>query len=136
MKTNQANKQLIYPELSYKIMGVLFKVHNLLGPSYQERYYQRAIEKELKDQKIPYQKQVPVEINYGNSKIGQHILDFVIDNKIILEIKVLSGEDFSSTHQILSYLKSSNLKLGIVANFRTPKLIYKRVINPGREIEH
>lgn len=74
MSANQANKQLIYPELSYKIIGILFKVHNLLGSSYQERYYQRAIEKELKEEGIPYQKEVTVEITYVDSQIGKHIL--------------------------------------------------------------
>lgn len=133
MKANQANKKfIIYPELSYKIMGILFKVHNLLGPSYQEKYYQRAIEKELRDQRIPYQKEVRVEISYGDTKIGEHALDFIIDNKIVLEIKAVPGEDFSSTHQVLSYLKSSGKKLGIVANFRTPKLTHRRVINPKK----
>ena len=131
METNRANKQdIIHPELSYRVMSILFKVHNLLGPSYQERYYQRAIEKELKDQRIPYKKETVVSINYGDTKIGEHALDFIVDNKIILEIKTVPGEDFSSTHQILSYLKSSGLKLGIIANFRAPRLLYRRIVNP------
>ena len=56
------DSKIIYPELSYKIVGILFKIHNQLGPRYQEKYYQRAIETELDNQKIKYIKQIPVHL--------------------------------------------------------------------------
>jgi len=76
MKTNpkliNTNKQIIYSELSYKVMGALFNVHNKLGSSYQEKYYQRAIETELKIQKIPFLKEKEITIGYGNQGIGKY----------------------------------------------------------------
>ena len=76
--------ELIYPELSYKLMGILFKVHRKLGNVYQEKYYQRAIEVELKNNNLPYKKEVSVNLAYDQNNIGKYFLDFVIDNKICL----------------------------------------------------
>lgn len=81
------NANLIYPELSYKIMGALFKVHSILGSSYQEKYYQRAIEQEFIIQNINFQREVSVDVEYSDIKVGKHFLDFVIDQKIVLETK-------------------------------------------------
>ena len=124
------NANLIYPELSYKIMGVLFKVHSKLGSSYQEKYYQRAVEQEFLIQNIRFQREVLIDVEYSNIKVGKHYLDFIIDGKIVLETKtdLRISPDFIG--QVISYLKSSNLPLGIIANFRAPRLTYRRVINP------
>lgn len=123
-------KGLIYPELSYQIMGVLFKVHRELGNSYQEKYYQRAIAIGLKNAKLPYQKEVMVNLSFNNQKIGKYFLDFVIDGKIALEIKAAPFLKDEYLNQVLAYLNAANLKLGIVANFRTNRLTYRRLVNP------
>ena len=78
------SNKLIYPELSFKLMGALFKVQNKLGSSYQEKYYQRAIATELKEQNIPFIREKEIILGYGNEGIGKYRLDFVIDNKIAL----------------------------------------------------
>jgi len=134
MNTNEkrmnTNKRIIYPDLSYKIMGVLFKVHNKLGSAYQEKYYQRAIAAELRTQNINFIREKEIVLGYGNEGIGKYRLDFVIENKIALEIKTVPFLKDEFTRQLLAYLVSANLKLGIIANFRTKKLTYKRVINP------
>ena len=124
------NRGLIYPELSYKILGTLFKVHSKLGSSYPERYYQRAIEQELKTQKVEFEREVPVDVKYEGEKLGKHLLDFVIENKIILETKTELKITPDFIGQVISYLKSAKLPLGIIANFRTQSLIYRRILNP------
>lgn len=121
--------KLIYPELSYKIVGTLFKVHNELGNKYQEKYYQRAIEVELKNQNIKYSKEIPVDLEYAKEKIGKYFLDFLIDDKIILEIKAIPRLRPRDFKQVLAYLKSMNLKLGVIANFRPEKLTFHRILN-------
>ena len=123
--------KLIYPKLSYQIMGVLFKVHNKLGSSYQEKYYQRAIKKELEDQEIPFEKEKQIKLTYEDEGIGNYFLDFVIDGKIILEVKALPFIKKEWTNQVVAYLVSTNLPLAIIANFRSPKLTYKRYVNPN-----
>ena len=123
------NNKVIYPELSYKIVGILFKVHNELGNKYQEKYYQRAIKIELKNQNIKYSKEIPVDLEYEKEKIGKYFLDFLIENKIILEIKAIPRLRPRDFKQVLAYLKAMNLKLGMVANFRPNKLVFHRILN-------
>ena len=123
--------KLIYPQLSYKLMAVLFKVQNKLGSSYQEKYYQRAIAKELENQKIPFEKEKQIKLAYEGEGIGNYFLDFVIDGKIVLEIKAVPFIKKEWTNQVVAYLVSTNLPLAIIANFRTSKLTYKRYVNPN-----
>lgn len=122
-------KDLIYPELSYQIVGILFEVHNELGPGHHEKYYQRAIAEGLKKCKLSFQEQVYTPLTFKDAKIGSYYLDFLIEDKIALEIK--KGDRFSKRHinQILSYLKTKNLKLGIIANFGSDGVKFKRIIN-------
>ena len=122
-------KDLLYPELSYKIIGILFEVFNELGYKYQEKYYQRAIGESLRNIKLPFKEQVHVPIKFRDANIGRYIVDFLIDNKIALEIK--RGDYFSRSDiiQILAYLKTTKLKLGILARFSSKGLKFKRIIN-------
>ena len=121
---------VIYKDLSYKIMGILFKVHNKLGPAYQEKYYQRAIEKELKTQNILFTREFQVEIRYENEMIGKYFIDFVIENKIALEVKNVNFFHRKYLNQVLAYLSASGLKLGILVNFNQDRLFSKRIVNP------
>ncbi|MFC1727833.1 GxxExxY protein [Patescibacteria group bacterium] len=128
--SESADKGLIYKNLSYQLMGVLFKVHNKLGPAYQEKYYQRAIEKELKKQKIPFDREHRVKLNYEGENIGHYFIDFVVNDKIALEVKSIRFLKGKYLNQVLAYLSSANLKLGILVNFNAERLYYKRIINP------
>ena len=121
--------QLIYPDLSYKLVGILFTVFNELGYGYQEKYYQRAIAKVLKENKIEFKEQVYAPLEFKGERIGGYYLDFLIENRLILEIK--KGDRFSKTNidQVYSYLKRFNLKLGIIANFTRGGLKFKRIVN-------
>lgn len=123
--------KLIYPKLSFKLMGILFKVHNKLGSTYQEKYYQRAIAKELESQKVPFEREKQIKLVYEKEKIGNYFLDFVIHGKIVLEVKAVPFIRKDWTNQLVAYLVSTDLPLGIIANFRTPKLTYKRIVNPN-----
>lgn len=122
--------KIIYPNLSYKIMGVLFKVHRKLGNSYQEKYYQRAVAAGFDKEKISYKREVLVPLAYENKRIGKYFLDFVVEEKIALEIKAVPFLRDEYLNQVLAYLDVANLKLGIIANFRTNRLTYKRLVNP------
>jgi GxxExxY protein len=118
-------KDLVYPELSYQIIGILFEVYNELGPGYHEKYYQRAIAVGLKRSNLSFREQVHVSLIFKGEKIGNYYLDFLIADKIILEIK--KGERFSKRNidQILTYLKAKKLKLGIIANFGQKELKFR-----------
>lgn len=120
--------ELLYPELSYQLMGILFEVHNKLGTKYQEKHYQRAIETKLKLLKIPYKREVSIEVNFKNDKLGDFFADFIIDGKILLETKMVWRININDVKQVLRYLDAAKLKLGVIANFKHSKLEYKRVI--------
>lgn len=120
--------KIILPELSYKLMNILFSVHNELGNNYQEKHYQRAIAMRLEQAGISFQKEQKVGINFDGEKIGDLYFDFLIDDKIILEIKTNLGITHDNIKQVLRYLESANLSLGIIANFRASRLEYRRVI--------
>lgn len=132
MKKDKNN--LIEPELSYKLMGICFNVYNILGAKYQEKYYQRAVEVELKKEKISYQKEMPYKLEYKGESIGRYFFDFLIENKVILELKTVPSISKKDIGQLLRYLKESNLKLGIIVNFGKEKVEYKRIINNSRLI--
>lgn len=125
------NKQdLIYPELSYAIMGVSFDVYNTLGNKYQEKHYQRAFEIKMKELGIPYEKEVLIKVTFENQELGKFFADFIIDNKILIEFKRIPIIGRDEIKQVLRYLKSTNLKLGIIINFgQRNNLEYRRVIN-------
>lgn len=123
MNTNkkQINSKVIHPELSYTITGILFDVHNELGQYAREKQYGDLIEKKLKEIEMSYKREIPIS-DSGN------ILDFIIDNKIVLELKaarILTKENY---RQIQNYLQQTNIKLGLLVNFRNKYLKPARVI--------
>lgn len=120
---------LIYPELSYKIIGIMFEVYNELGPGYQEKHYQKAIAEAFKKHNLSFKEQVFIPLKFQDSEIGKYFLDFIVEDKIILEIK--KGERFIKTNimQLNSYLKTTNLNLGILINFTNNGLKFKRIVN-------
>ncbi|MFA6431945.1 MAG: GxxExxY protein [Candidatus Margulisiibacteriota bacterium] len=120
--------ELVHPELSYKIIGILFKVYNQLGGGYQEKYYQQAIGKELYSNNLHFLEQVKTDFNYNGQRIGRYYLDFIIDHKVVLEIKTIPSFTTKEIMQVLNYLKTSNLELGILASFNRNRFFYKRIL--------
>jgi len=131
MDTNTTQKQdteLLYPEMSYQLMGVLFEIHNTLGNKFQEKHYQRAIEIQLKKLAIPYRKEVKTEVRFEGEKLGDFFLDFVIDDKMILETKTVPAIRMNDVKQVLRYLEATKLRLGIIVNFRGSQVEYRRIV--------
>lgn len=120
---------LIFPELSYKIVGRAFDVYNEIGSGYKEKVYQKALAKAFMGAGVIFKEQVYSPIIYEGENVGKHYLDFVIDDKIVVELK--SGEKFvkQNINQIFSYLKAKNLKLGILINFTKEGVKFRRIVN-------
>lgn len=121
--------ELIYPDLSYRLVGILFEVHKQLGGEFEEKYYQRAVEKLLTNKGIPYTRELKTDLLFEGEKIGIYFLDFLIENRVILELKATSVLQPAHFRQVKSYLIAHHLRLGILANFRGKSLIYKRILS-------
>ena len=119
--------KLIYPELSYKINGILFQTHNELCRYSRERQYGNYIEKILKEEKINYQREFPIA-NTGNT------VDFLIEGKIILELKNVRITTKKDYFQIQRYLQATDIKLGLLINFRSRYLRPKRIVRTRKGI--
>ena len=121
--------EILYEEESYQIMGVLFDVHRNLGGGFSEIVYKDAIEFEFKNLNIPFHREKEYSVQYKNIVLDHKFYaDFVIFDKIILEIKSCDILHPKHISQCLNYLKISKNKLAIVANFNSISLEYKRII--------
>ena len=122
--------QLIHKELTYLVRGILFDVHNQLGPRLPEKFYQKAIDFGLKDQGIICELEKEFEVTYRNHSAGKYYIDHWLENgKLLLEIKV--SPEIMPIHkaQTISYLKLTNADLAIIANFGTKSLQDQRLPN-------
>jgi len=120
-------------EISYIIRGAIFKVFNVFGPGLLESVYEAALKAEIKKNGLEIKHQVPIPVYYDNEKLEVGFrLDLLVENKVIIEIK--SIEKIAQVHhkQILTYLKLSKLKLGILVNFNVNNItegIFRKVNN-------
>lgn len=106
--------------LSYKIRGAIFRVYNNLGPGLLESVYEAALVYELKKDGISVETQVPVPVIYDNKKLELGFrLDLLVEKKVIVELKSIESIQKVHFKVLLTYLKLSNIKLGILVNFNT-----------------
>ena len=111
--TNQARKlagpDVVYPDLSFRIMEAVFEVHNRLGPGFSEEIYHRALIAELDIREIPFETQTGITVLYREKTIGTYYLDLVVEGKNIIELKAVASLNDLFKQQLLSYLKATGL---------------------------
>ncbi|MDD4271917.1 MAG: GxxExxY protein [Patescibacteria group bacterium] len=125
--------EIIYKDLSYNIVGIMFEVFNELGYGYQEKHYEKAVEKIFVERKINYKRQLPYNIIFHEEKIGTYYLDFLVEDKIIVELK--RGNYFSrkNINQVKEYLKVTGHKLALIINFTAYGVKTLRILNPNNK---
>jgi len=121
--------ELIYKDLCYEIMGLAFNVFKNLGYGYREKYYQRALAEEFNKEKIKYKRECSVKLIYNDRIIGRYFIDFIVEDRIIIELKVAKDFYTKDIKRILGYLKAKNLKLGILIIITKEGMKYKRFVN-------
>ena len=120
-----------YPEsaLTDKILNLAIKIHKILGPGFKEKAYEKALAHEFTENKIKFARQKPITIKYDYITVGDQRLDFIVNKKVIVEIKAVPELNTSHKAQILSYLKATGIKVGLLLNFGRNRVEIKRVIH-------
>lgn len=117
---------LVFPELSYKITGILFKTHNALGRYCKEKQYQDALAEALGKEGLLFEREKKLPIS---EQVGGNQTDFLIEDKILVECKAKSIVTKEDYYQVLRYLKASGKHLCLLVNFRNQYLRPKRIVN-------
>jgi len=120
--------EILYKDLSYKIVGLAMRVHTKLGYGFLEKVYENGLMVLFRREGIEAKQQVPITVYFEEEVVGNYYADILIEDKIILEIK--SVENIVDAHiaQTLNYLKATGLRLAIILNFSKEKLEYKRIV--------
>lgn len=122
--------EYLYENESYKIIGILYEVHKNLGKGFSEIVYKDALEYEFNKNNIPFEREKEYKVNYKDTVLKHKFYaDFVVFDKIILEIKYTDSFVNSHYAQCLNYLKVSKNKLALLVNFNQTSVEYKRIIN-------
>ncbi|MEZ5022821.1 MAG: GxxExxY protein [Chitinophagales bacterium] len=121
--------KFIYGNESYNIIGACMEVHSILGKGHKEIVYGDALKEEFNLRSIPFSRELKYQLTYKKVVLPHHYFaDFVVYDKIILEIKAIESISNAHIKQTLNYLAASKLKLGLLINFGEDSLEYKRVI--------
>ena len=121
-------KEYIYQDLTYKVIGCLYEVHKELGSVHKEVIYHKALAIELSGKGIPFKEEESLKVEYKGKRVGVYKPDFIIDDKVILEIKVVPQITKAMQDQVYYYVKGTKYKLVLLANFGTTKVGIKRLV--------
>lgn len=122
-------KEYKYSEITEKILGASFEVHKILGNGFQEVIYQRALVKEFSNWNLSFEREFEMPIFYKDEQIGTRRVDFLVDGVVLIELKAIIKLDDIHLNQALNYLEVYNLEIGMLINFGSKSLEYKRLIN-------
>lgn len=118
-----------YKEITEKIIGAAMKVHSALGNGFQEVIYQRALEIEMEDTGIKFRREFEMPIFYKGKEIGLRRVDFLVDDKIMVELKAIIQLENVHLAQAKNYLEAYNVQVGLLINFGSISLQFKRLEN-------
>ena len=120
---------ILYKELSYAVVGAAMAVHKELGSAFLEQVYESALAHEFDLQGISYERQPQLLVFYKGKQVGWFKPDFIVEDKVILELKAVKAINGIHEAQAHNYLAASGLRLAIILNFGAPSLEYKRIVN-------
>ncbi len=123
-------KEFKYKEITEKIIGAAMKVHSKLGNGFQEVIYQRALALQMEADGLGFQHECSMAIFYLETQIGERRVDFFVENKICLELKAQTKIEPVHFAQARNYLEAFNVEIGLLINFGSISLEYRRIENP------
>jgi len=117
-----------YSDITKRIIGAAMKVHSVLGTGFQEVIYQRALAIEMVKWNLSFNREMEMPIYYDEQEIGTRRVDFLVEGKILVELKAVSHLDELHMVQAINYLEAYKLEIGLLLNFGAKSLEYKRLI--------
>jgi GxxExxY protein len=120
--------EFLYKELTYAIIGAAMEVHKTLGGGFLEAVYQKALAYELRLRNLPFGEQARLQVFYKEQLVGDYIADFVVDGKVIVEIKAISTLVDAHTAQTIHYLAATKQKVALLINFGSKSLEHRRLV--------
>ncbi|MEX1116757.1 MAG: GxxExxY protein [Akkermansiaceae bacterium] len=116
-------------ELTKRIIGAAMAVHRALGPGLDEKTYENSLCIEFAELSLPFTQQEHFPVFYKKKPVGRLITDLIVDGKVIIETKVASSINDVHLAQVLSYLSVTGIQIGLIINFKTASLTFKRIAN-------
>jgi GxxExxY protein len=123
-----SERDLIHSELTRTVIGAAMEVHSNLGPGFLESVYEEAMAIEFNLQKVPHERQKAISVIYKGEKAKDFFCDFLVGEKVLVELKALKAVTSVEEAQILNYLKATGLQVGLLINFGEQSLKYKRLV--------
>ncbi|MDZ7735725.1 MAG: GxxExxY protein [Gammaproteobacteria bacterium] len=114
--------------ISERVIGCAMTVSSTLGVGFTESVYENALAIELMKSELSFERQKPLQVSYRNKIVGNFYADFIVEDKLILELKALSQLRSEHEAQVMNYLKAGNLNAGLLLNFGSPRLGIKRIV--------
>lgn len=124
MDTKNNKMELIYKDLSYKIVGLAMQAHRELGPGFLENVYENALMVLFRNEQIQAEQQSSIKVFFQNEIVGNYIADILVEDKIILELKTVDKITDVHKAQAINYLKATGLHLAMIFNFHSQSLEY------------
>ena len=128
MNTNEHEFHGKHGALCYQIVGCAFAVHNALGYGLNEKPYENALVVEFSHLSMAFKQQKRYEVFYRDVKVGEFIPDLIVDGKVVVDTKVINRIGEVELGQMINYLRLTNLEVGLIINFKNPKVEWKRVL--------
>ena len=119
---------LLYKDLTYAIIGAAMEVHQILGSGFLEAVYEVALAVEFGTRDVLYERQKRLQVSYKGQVVGDYVADFVVDGKVIVELKAVKMLTKVHEAQLINYLKATDIRVGLLINFGTSSLEHKRRI--------
>jgi GxxExxY protein len=119
---------IVHKELSYKIVGCAMEVHSKLGPGFLEKVYENSLMVLFQREGIPAKQQMPIKVRFEGEIVGEYRADILVDDKIILELKMVDKIVDIHRAQMLHYLRATGIKLGMILNFGGKNFDYERLV--------
>lgn len=118
----------LYADMTYRIRGAMYKVHQTLGSGHKEGVYHKALEEEFRLRGIPFNSEEILAVAYQGVKVGIYKPDFIVDDKVLIELKALPILPAQAERQLSYYLRGTDYKLGLLVNFGSSSLVIIRKI--------